>query len=290
MICLHDQLYMGVRFLNKYLKKHGWKGIRSIHVHDLTGKTIVVDTSIYLYRFKAAESLLPNMLLLIKLFKQHHINPIFIFDGTPKPNKKELLKLRQQDKQLAWKIFSETPDLTEEHASLLRKRFTKVSKQDVMDIKEVMKEQNVPFIDAPYEADELCVKMVKTGKASACMSDDMDMFLYGCPIVLRDLNIHTETLTYYHLSTMLSQVHLTLNEFKQICILSGTDYYVSSYNLFDCLNMFSLFKQSSENDFYDWITKKNNLDHQKLINAYQYYSIDDTDFDYLIPFTQMLEA
>ena len=266
---------MGVRFLNKYLKQHGWKGIRSLRVSDLKGKTIVVDTSIYLYRFKAAESLIPSMLTLITLFKENDIHAIFIFDGTPKSNKKEVLKLRQKDKQLAWKIYSETPDLSVEDVNSLRKRFTKVSKQDVTNIKQLMTDHQMVFIDAPHEADELCVKMVKLGRAQACMSDDMDMFLYGCPIVLRDVNITTSTLSYYNL--------------KQICVLAGTDYYISSYNLFDSLNMFDLFKRSSENNFYDWLTKKNNIDHDKLMIAYHSYSIDTSEFDYLLPFTQLPE-
>ena len=279
-------VYMGVRFLNKFLKQHGWKGIRSLRVEELKNKTIVVDTSIYLYRFKASGKLHENMELLIHLFKHHHIHPIFIFDGTPKPNKKEVLKLRQQDKQLAWKIYSESPFLSEEDASNLRKRFTKVSKQDVINIKQLMTTHNVSYIDAPYEADELCVKMVKLGKAYACLSDDMDMFLYGCPIVLRDLNLDTSTVSMYHLQRILFQLKLTLEEFKKICVLSGTDYYISSYNLFDCLNMFSLFKKSAENDFYEWITTKKNIDVSTLCTAYQAYSIDTSEFDYLLPFTQ----
>ena len=278
---------MGVRFLNKYLKQHGWKGIRSLRVSELKGKTIVVDTSIYLYRFKAAESLISSMLTLIHLFKENNIRAIFIFDGTPKSNKKEVLKLRQKDKELAWKIYSETPDLSVEDVTSLRKRFTKVSKQDVINVKQLMVDQNMEFIDAPHEADELCVKMVKLGRAQACMSDDMDMFLYGCPIVLRDLNITTSTLSYYNLVQILSQVKINFDEFKQICVLAGTDYYMSSYNLFDSLNMFDMFKRSSENHFYDWLTKKNNIDHEKLMIAYDAYNIDSPEFDYLLPFTRL---
>jgi len=277
---------MGVRFLNKFLKQHGWKGIHSLRVDKLKGKTIVVDTSIYLYRFKSIGQLHKNMDVLIQLFKQHHIHPIFIFDGTPKPNKKEVLRLRQEDKQLAWKIYSESPCLSEEDATQLRKRFTKVSKQDVIEIKQLMTHHHVSYMDAPHEADELCVKMVKLGKAYACLSDDMDMFLYGCPIVLRDLNIDTSMLSMYNLQMMLSQLRLTLEEFKQIGVLSGTDYYVSSYTLFDCLNMFSLFKKSGENDFYEWITKQKKADYQILMKAFHAYSIESTEFDYLLPFTQ----
>jgi flap endonuclease-1 len=210
---------MGVRFLNKYLKQHGWKGIRSLRVSDLKGKTIVVDTSIYLYRFKAMEALLPNMVVFLQLFKQHEIKPIFIFDGTPKSNKKEVLQLRQQDKKLAWKIYSENPNVSEEYAKQLRKRFTKVSKQDVLTIKELLAENQMAYIDAPHESDELCAKMVSLGKAYACLSDDMDMFLYGCPLVLRDFTMETETVTLYHLPLMLAQLDLTLEQFKQICVL-----------------------------------------------------------------------
>jgi hypothetical protein len=65
---------------------------------------------------------------------------------------------------------------------------------------------------------------VKCGFAQACMSDDMDLFLYGCPVVLRHVNIWHSTGVEYTLDTILRDMAVSLHGFKMVCILSGTDY------------------------------------------------------------------
>ena len=42
---------MGIRYLNKYLVEHCQECIEKKHLKDLYGKTIVVDISIYLYKY-----------------------------------------------------------------------------------------------------------------------------------------------------------------------------------------------------------------------------------------------
>ena len=49
-----------------------------------------------------------------------------------------------------------------------------------------MKENKVEIIDAIGESDESCVHFVKK-ISMGMLSDDMDMFVYGCSGVLRDL-------------------------------------------------------------------------------------------------------
>ena len=52
----------------------------------------------------------------------------------------------------------------------------------------------------------------------------MDLFLYGCPRVLRYLSLINNTVIIYHLHSILNDIELTFNEFKEICVISGTDY------------------------------------------------------------------
>ena len=62
----------------------------------------------------------------------------------------------------------------------LRRQFIRVQDQDIANVKELMDAYGVNYVDSPCEVDELCL-FCKTGIADACISDDMDMFLYGCP-------------------------------------------------------------------------------------------------------------
>ena len=84
---------MGIRGLNVYFKRHtGPKSIQTINVGSLAYKTIVFDTSIYIYKFLETGQSMENMFLLIAQCKQHNITPLFVFDGKPLPSKNAVLQ------------------------------------------------------------------------------------------------------------------------------------------------------------------------------------------------------
>ena len=73
---------MGIQYLNSHLKQSTQKGsLVKIRLKELSGKVIVIDTSIYLYRFLGEGLLLENMYIMISLFRYYNITPIFILDG-----------------------------------------------------------------------------------------------------------------------------------------------------------------------------------------------------------------
>ena len=89
---------MGIPNLNRYLKQHCKSSINMIELSELKGKVIVIDISIYLYRYVAENALVENVYLLLSIFRHYNIRPIFIFDGMPPDEKLELLKKRKADK------------------------------------------------------------------------------------------------------------------------------------------------------------------------------------------------
>ena len=52
----------------------------------------------------------------------------------------------------------------------------------------------------------------------------MDMFIYGCPYVIRYFSILNHSFVLYDLKNILLQLSITQQELREICILSGTDY------------------------------------------------------------------
>ena len=84
---------MGIKHLNSYIKSNASKNaIREIKFSELCGKVIVVDTSIYLYRFLAEGALLENIYTMLSLFRYYKIIPIFVFDGKAPAEKKKYWK------------------------------------------------------------------------------------------------------------------------------------------------------------------------------------------------------
>ena len=225
---------MGIKHLNQFVRRECPGAIKPISFADLAGKVVVVDASIYIYQFLANQALLENMYTLITLFQMHGIVPVFIFDGKPPDKKRNLLNKRQQLKRVAEMHYNKVKvqlELTrcrnpdDEHLlKVLKRRFIRLHDADLERVKSLMQALGVNYIVAPGEADAMCAQMVLKRKAHACMSDDTDMFVYGCPRVLRHLNLMDETFTLYDMSKILNLLGITMTEFRQICVVSGTDY------------------------------------------------------------------
>ena len=261
---------MGIRFLNSYLNRN-CSSIRTIPFSSIAGSTVVIDTSIYLYKFKALNTLLDSMKQLLELFQKYSITPIFVFDGKPKPNKKQTLIKRQKEKAEAWEKYLKVKD-TENKDTLqkLRNQYIRVNQTDVESIKEMMDTFQIRYIQAPHEADEICARMM--GQAEYCMSDDMDMFAYGCPNILRSVNIHTETMLLYNLKEILEELRISKKDFQLICSASGTDYADSTLTIYDWFQKYDSFIKSGGTDFYECIKVSNQFD------------ILSKEFDYLDDF------
>jgi 5'-3' exonuclease len=219
----------------------------------------------------------------IDLFQEYSIYPIFVFDGKPKINKKKTLQKRQQQKQLAWNQYqqvlrTETPEVLQ----ALKKNFIRVSQRDVEQIKELMDSKKVQYIQAPHEADEVCARMMKQGTAQYCMSDDMDMFVYGCSQVLRQVNLTTKTATLYQLEHILNTLHISLEDFQMICILSGTDYSESNQTIYDYMKWYNQFIKSGSTNFHQWL-----MDEKKILQIdRKEFMILSEEFNYLDPLIQ----
>ena len=89
---------MGIKYLNKFIREQCDEcneSIQCVHLKELSGKTIAIDISIYLYKYTF---LIENIYSMISIFKYYGIIPIFIFDGKPPVEKKVLLMKRKQNK------------------------------------------------------------------------------------------------------------------------------------------------------------------------------------------------
>ena len=277
---------MGIKYLNKFLKRECPKAIKQTTFWELRRKKIVIDTSIYMYRFAMEDNLIGGMYQLVMILLYYGIIPIFIFDGKPPTEKKELLDKRREEKNKAEKQhalllerINNTKDYRERNEiyaelNIIKKKFVRLSKENISNVKYLLKLCGVTFFEADGEADELCAKLVIKKRAWACMSEDMDMFVYGCPRVLRYVSLLNETIVMYDTKLILKTLNLSLQEFREICILSGTDYNINetkNTNIYTTLHYFNKYKNSSKKNskFYEWLEGNTNY----LIDSCKAYSI-----------------
>ena len=267
---------MGIKHLNQFVRQECPGAIRSVSFAELSGKVVVVDASIYMYRFLADRALLENMYTMVSLLQMHGIVPVFIFDGKPPDEKRTLLNKRKYLKRAAEIKYNNAKvqlelsccrDADATHSlNALRRRFIRLRDADFDRVKTLLQALGVNYIVAPGEADALCAQMVLKRKAHACMSDDTDMFVYGCPRVLRHLNLMDETVTMYDMSKILNMLGITMTEFRQICVVSGTDYAAAAMHHLHLKLTLKLFKQYKKctqeaaatgsivaTDFYTWL-------------------------------------
>lgn len=288
---------MGIKVLNQYLLHNcSYKSIHQLGIDRMRNKVIVVDVSIYLYKYIGDDTLEASLTKLISIFLKYSITLIFIFDGKPPIEKQDVIQRRKLDKQIAEKKYNDTKNILiceesvdikrvmEKELLILRKQFIRITRSHIQTAKNIMASFNVSYIDAPGEADTMCAYMVHSGIAWGCLSDDMDMLVYGCNFVLRNINLSRETVVIYDLVEILKDIHVTMTMFKEILVISGTDYSTNNKtSLPKTLKFFQKYSiqrhvdKTTELSFYDWLdTNTKYIDNRdRLTKTYNMFEISN---------------
>jgi 5'-3' exonuclease len=280
---------MGIQYLNTFLKNNtSYHSIKKIELEKLSNKVISVDISIYLYRFLAEEALLENMYIMLSLFRYYNIIPIFVFDGKAPVEKAKLLERRAMDKEIAEynynclqkelekTINSKKRQEISENMIVLKKKFIRIKRIHFDKVQQLITAFGFIYIEANFEADEICARLVIKKIAYACLSEDMDLFVYGCPRVLRYLSLINQTVVIYDLNNILIDLNMPLKEFKEICILSGTDYNLNlnkGTNIYTTLKYYKMFKKTTNR-------KKKEKEKEKEKNKYNYKEKNKYNYKY----------
>ena len=293
---------MGIKHLNKFLRTECGESIKPITIAELSGKKIAVDISIYTYKYESNEALIENMYLMLATFRQYNIIPIFVFDGKPPAEKKALLQKRKEDKKEAEKEYNilkqklENNNVTDDdkqeiisNMDLLKKQFIYITREKINIVKSLIRSYGATYYDAPGEADELCALLVLKNKVWACLSEDMDMFVYGCTRVIRYLSLANRTAVLYDMKGILINLGITQKELREICVLSGTDYNIQNCdkiknkpNLYDTIKLFNKYKKEKENndlEFYEWLKINSDYitDYELLKTIYDIFDLKNTN-------------
>ena len=204
---------MGVKLLSKFLKNECYDETKKIHLSGLYGKKICIDTSIYLYRFKGQGMLIENFYVMCSLFKKYNITPIFVFDGKPPIEKYKELENRKKERQTAKEKYEDLMNKLGENISQkqqyeldrLKRSMVKITREDVDLIKSMFDAYGISHITAIGEADILCASLVIKKKVYAVLTEDMDLFAYGSPIILRYFSLSQHSCILYNLNIILNQ-------------------------------------------------------------------------------------
>jgi hypothetical protein len=132
----------------------------------------------------------------------------------------------------------------------------------------------------------------------------MDMFVYGCPNVIRYLSLLNHSAVLYEVKSILETLGLTQKELREICILSGTDYNSqndetkNSPNLNSTLKLYKKYykdqkkdkkdkkdnkedKEDADEGFYDWLNTNTTYiqDYELLIKIYDMFDLNKNHYN-----------
>ena len=284
---------MGIPKLNKWLlDKCSPTSIKTQTLEQLQDKCVVVDISIYLYRFLTDGHFMEQLYLFLSTLKYYCIHPIIIFDGKAPVEKRATLQRRHNEKQeaktqylLLEQQFNETNDIIlrqdlQKKMDILKKRMVRITWAHIDDAIELIKAFGFEYYLAPHEADQLCVHLAITNKnIYAILSDDMDLLLSGAPRLLRGFHLSTHEVILYDTSSILIDIHMTLQDFRATVALSGTDYEVNGQrpmiSIKACFELYNEYCNDMKTsiEFIDWLGHKGVVDpdeYRQLCNLFDH--------------------
>ncbi|PWZ20956.1 Flap endonuclease 1-B [Zea mays] len=224
---------MGIKGLTKLLAQHAPTAAVQRRVEDYRGRVIAVDASVSIYQFLAVvgrkgSELLTNeageitrqeILLALTVgmlnrtirMLEAGIKPVFVFDGEPPEMKKKELAKRSLKRDDAIKDLNRAMEIGDENAiEKFSKRTVKVTGRHNDDCKRLLRLMGVPVVEV-----------------YAVASEDMDTLTFGARRFLRhltDLGYKKSPVTEFDVSKVLEELGLTMDQFIDLCILSGCDY------------------------------------------------------------------
>jgi flap endonuclease-1 len=314
---------MGIEGLTFLIKEIGKDyAMQFVPLERLRGMTVAVDTSLMVHQTVIAirnsgkdlinkkgelTSHIYGVFHKIMNLLQHGIIPIFVFDGKVPDIKNETLKKRSEKKGLAKKKMEEINDSEDENYIKNFKQTFTPNEKTYDDIRILLDLMGIPYINAPEEADPVCVWLTtrynpETNKkyAKGVFSDDSDMLPLGSPLLFkRSLKFmaREKGVTVINLHRAIAKLNLTKDQFIDMCVLMGCDYCPkikgigkkSAYNLIkkhgDLESVISFLKKHGKLEFED--TSIPLEDHVKRFYAASKYfrtavkKLDDSD-DFVI--------
>lgn len=259
---------MGIQNLNKFLREREVDCFFKVPLYSFGGYRIAIDTFNWLFTYlgknhhylvERQKDILEDIsqddlyeVMLLEWIKfnnklmNHKITPVWVWDGVSKDNKlvtkierrkirkekinkknmlrKELMKLNILERDAAMmkeykKLCLETPYLS----------------PDIIErIKQFGLSSGIPTILAEDEAENLASSLAIEYKVAAVWSRDTDTYPLGAPLVINEGFEYVNKLIYVKgvfTLNILKNLNFTHEEFRDFCIMLGTDFNDNMYKI-----------------------------------------------------------
>lgn len=153
------------------------------------------------------------------------IRPIYVFDGIAPSEKRVRNDQLLAHLQKLWQAYERARE--QGNIEQVRNLFRSVAltyKKALTDAIELLKAMGVPALIAPSEGEAQGTQLVQAGYAYALYTPDYDALLFGCPIVIRRLDLKQRQMDIVHFDEVLKTLALKHAQLVDLGILVGTDF------------------------------------------------------------------
>ncbi|KAG5041039.1 hypothetical protein JHK82_013145 [Glycine max] len=211
-----------------------------IHIKDLKGCSVAVDTYSWLHKgaLSCSTELCKGMpttrhieycMHRVNLLRHFGVKPILVFDGglLPMKSEQENKRARARKDNLARAVEHES-DGNSAAAYECYQKAVDISPQIACELIQVLKQENLQYIVAPYEADAQMTFLAISGQVDAVITEDSDLIPFGCPRIIFKMDKFGQGVQFQD-SMLQKNKELSFEGFNrqmllEMCILSGCDY------------------------------------------------------------------
>lgn len=209
---------------------------KQVHLSDFAGKRIAIDGFVWLHRasFRCPKDLvndpgtdktLPYLMNLLQKVISCGITPIVVFDGQQLPQKLNTNKKRHQERMEARaKAIELEANGFKEQAYTFYQKAVEITSATVFTWVQKLRESNVEYIVAPYEADAELSFLCRNSYVDCVLTEDSDLLPYQTPITLFKFDPVSLTVVMIKFEDILPHLQLSLQQFIALCCFSGCDY------------------------------------------------------------------
>lgn len=253
---------MGIKDFYKFINTKHSDCFKPVHFSTFKYKCIAIDMMNLLYIHKARNSRdwMKNVLIFLKKLQNYYVHPVCIFDGKSHPLKYQTIQKRKDERNKGLARISSVKESlenykTSKHIDDLLRNFIRnkpefvsrlnpdtliidrieeyiqkqinnyslyFSSDDIKNIKELISGMGIKVITAKYDGEALCSYLSKIGKVEAVVTNDSDVFFFGCKsVICKFVDDGGLLLT---IDSILEKMEIDYEQFIDLCILCGTDF------------------------------------------------------------------
>jgi len=229
---------MGINGLNLFLKNHIPEITNKTDLSELRYKRVGIDTSIYLYKYKYNDNNLIELFLKqIYRLKLNGIIPIYIFDGIPPIEKKNIILMRKKKREGQFLMIKNLELQRTKCKNLfdtihintqienIKKKIVKIKNEDIIKLKELLKLCGVDYIQSETESDLLFNTLIKYRYIDLVLSEDNDIIVNSDTKLIKFFNVYSNKVIIYDREFIINRLKLSSLMWIHFCIFMGCDYF-----------------------------------------------------------------